>query len=90
MIEIRVYENNNENNDEIKPIGFGVEVVDSTGRKIQTAIVLQPFSQPSTETFNLAWNKSNKIEIMVFILLASSNHMEDKNWKKVTRFGGVF
>ena len=58
MIEIRVYENNNENNDEIKPIGFGIEVVDSTGRKIQTAIVLQPFSQPSTETFNLAWNKS--------------------------------
>ena len=54
MIEIRVYENNNENNDEIKPIGFGIEVVDSTGRKIQTAIVLQPFSQPSTETFNLA------------------------------------
>ena len=39
MLEIRI----NENNDETKPIGFGIEVVDSTGRKIQTAIVLQPF-----------------------------------------------
>ena len=39
LLEIPIYGNE----DAIKPIGFGIEVVDSMGRTIQAAVVLQPF-----------------------------------------------